>query len=229
MDAAFVALDPRDEAQAQVAALISDDLWKLERLGRIETNLTLARIEELLGLTQSAGQAGAITNAIASLGTALAALDDAPGDVGGLELLGRLRDLQDALELVDGTQAGITPDAMAACAGLLQELRRAANGGDPTEDALANLVQSARWIMAELLERGDRIEADQDGLRRAIATIAIPNEKELSKLARYRRMLEEGLQRRLQCLDQIRAVAATVDPAHAEEAKQYRVRLRLVK
>lgn len=54
MDAVFEGLAPADEAQAQLVALVADDLWKLERLGKIEQGASLARIEELLGHTPSA-------------------------------------------------------------------------------------------------------------------------------------------------------------------------------
>jgi len=43
IDAVFEALDPKDEAQAQLVALIADDFWKLERVGKIEQGVTLAR------------------------------------------------------------------------------------------------------------------------------------------------------------------------------------------
>jgi hypothetical protein len=47
MEAVFEALAPANELEAQLVALIGDDLWRLERLGRVEQGIVLARIEEL--------------------------------------------------------------------------------------------------------------------------------------------------------------------------------------
>jgi hypothetical protein len=47
MEAVFESLAPANELEAQLVALIGDDLWRLERLGRIEQGVTIARIEEL--------------------------------------------------------------------------------------------------------------------------------------------------------------------------------------
>ena len=72
----------------------------------------------------------------------------------------------------------------------------------------------------------DAEEAAQDELRTAISGIALPDEAELKKLARYRRMLEDSLQRRLAALDQLRRL--TAGKADVEKAKEYRVKLRVV-
>jgi hypothetical protein len=68
-----------------------------------------------------------------------------------------------------------------------------------------------------------------EDLRKAIATLSIPDERELKKLARYRKLLEEGLQRRLAALQLRKLPVAT---ARTEEeraaATAYRVKLRVV-
>jgi hypothetical protein len=48
MTGVFEALAPRNEAEALLVGLIGDDLWRLERLGRVEQALNLARVEELV-------------------------------------------------------------------------------------------------------------------------------------------------------------------------------------
>ena len=47
MDGVFEALAPANAMEAEMVALVGDDLWRLERLARIEQGITLARIEEL--------------------------------------------------------------------------------------------------------------------------------------------------------------------------------------
>jgi hypothetical protein len=47
MEAVFEALAPANEVEAQMVALIGDDLWRLERLGRVEQGIVFARVEEL--------------------------------------------------------------------------------------------------------------------------------------------------------------------------------------
>jgi hypothetical protein len=84
-------------------------------------------------------------------------------------------------------------------------------------------------MMRALMAVGDQASAANDHLREAVATIAIPDEKELKKLARYRKLLEDGLQRRLAALDQLRKLTATAArPEDASRAREYRVRLRVV-
>lgn len=78
MDAVFEALAPADEAQAQLVALVADDLWKLERLGKIEQGSSLARIEELLGHTASAETCSTLTTAMSGMARAITTWEAAP-------------------------------------------------------------------------------------------------------------------------------------------------------
>jgi hypothetical protein len=231
MDSTFVALDPRDDAQAQLVALVADDLWKLDRLARIETGLSLARIEELLGQTQLAERAGGLSNAIAALGIAVSAWEDHPYPVNGNpDLARRLQSLSDALDLVACIAGSVSPEKLAACEPLISRLRRVSPGAAVPEGSCAELCHASRMVMGELIDRGDRIEADQGDMRKAVATLAIPDEKELSKLGRYRRMVEEGLHRRLQALECLRRLSTTAAPdaASVNRASEYRMRLRVV-
>lgn len=98
-------------------------------------------------------------------------------------------------------------------------------------DAYAELASDASRVMAWLLDHGDRVNAAQEDLRKAIATISIPDEQELKKLGRYRKLLEEGLQRRLATLDQLRKLSVATSERNEQEqaaARAYRVRLRVV-
>jgi hypothetical protein len=195
MDAIFVALDPKDEAQAQLTALIGDDLWKLERLSKIEQGVTLGRIEELLGHTESSQDAAATTKALQALGTALTTLaaDPIPSERNA-EFYRRVRAISSALDLVASAVTDLPADLMQACEPHVSDLLLAPKGETRVPmDAYGALYEAARRVMARLLERDDGVHALQEDLRRAIATLAIPDEHELKKLGRYRKLLEEGL------------------------------------
>jgi hypothetical protein len=59
--------DAAEYEAAQLVVLVADDMWKLDRLARIEKGITLGRIAELLGMTQTAGKAGRTANALMAL------------------------------------------------------------------------------------------------------------------------------------------------------------------
>ena len=67
MDAVFASLAPEDEAQVQLVALVADGMWKLDHLARIEKGITLGRVEEQLGMAQTAGKAGRTATALMAL------------------------------------------------------------------------------------------------------------------------------------------------------------------
>jgi hypothetical protein len=96
--------------------------------------------------------------------------------------------------------------------------------------AYFELFEATRQVMGLLLDRGQREDAAQDALRANIAGIALPDVAELKNLARYRKMLEDPLQRRLAALDQLRRLTAgkVAGQTDMERAKEYRVKLRVV-
>ena len=89
---------------------------------------------------------------------------------------------------------------------------------------------TAKSILLTLMARGEAEEVQQDQLRVAVASIALPAENELRKLSRYRRMIEDGLDRRLQALSAMKALTAGHQAAEqdAGKAREFRLRLRLV-
>ncbi|GMU61123.1 MAG: hypothetical protein AMXMBFR34_28860 [Myxococcaceae bacterium] len=231
MDGVFTALAPADDAQAQIVALVADDLWKLDRLGRIEQGVITGRIEELLRMTQAAEESGRTARALVALGTVLHRWDAPPvATVKDIEFTRRLDAMIEATEVV----LHAAPDLVRAEVDHLNQLLALLQGVDrdavlPAELA-AQAFSVARRVMATLMKKGDLEEAREAELRRAIATIALPDEGELKKLARYRKLLEEGLQRRLQALEQLRklAVASPATAEASEKAREFRVKLRVV-
>jgi len=231
MDGIFTALGPQDDAEAELVALVADDLWKLGRLAKIEKGVTLGRIEELLALTGTAEKAGVTSNAITALGTALAAwsAELIPAEK-NTEFKRRFDAMVTAVNLIEATVAGIPADLIEPCNDLLTRLH--GNKGETVvnQAAYVELFEAARLIMGLLLDRGQREDAAQDELRANIAGIALPDEAELKKLARYRKMLEDSLQRRLAALDQLSKITAgkVVGSGDVEKAKEFRVKLRVV-
>lgn len=230
MDGVFTSLAPTDEAQAQLAALVADDIWKLDRLAKIEQGLLLGRIEELLGLTEAAESSGRTVSALNALGTALRGWEAQPIPTErDQDFLGRLTAMSEALDVVEGLVAGLPADLMHRSQDLLAQLHYSVGGRVVPTDAYAELFKVAGKVMVALMGRGDRDVTVQQELRKAIATIALPNEADLKKLARYRKLLEEGLQRRLQALEQLRKLAVASPVAETtEKAREYRVKLRVV-
>lgn len=231
LDGIFAALAPQNDAEAELVALVADDVHKLNRLARIEQGVTLGRIEELLALTSTAEKAGATSNAITALGTALATWSAEPIPFEkNAEFSRRLRSMAAAINLVEATVASIPAGLIETCNDLVGRLH--GNKGETVVDQVAyvELFEASRQVMGLLLDRGHAEEAAQEELRAAIAGIALPDEAELRKLARYRKMLEDSLQRRLAALDQARKLPAgtRTSPNGAKEPTEYRVRLRVV-
>ena len=227
----FADLAPHDEAQAQLVALIADGLWKLERLGKMEHAVILARIEELLGLTASAEMASTLSTAMAGMASAITTWEMQPRPiVRGEEFSRRLAMMSSAIGYVSLSVPGISRDITTTCDDLLGRLRGKENDTEVPQDTYIGLAQAARVLMTTLIMQGEQLDATQDGLRKAIASVALPDEAEMKKVARYTKLLEDSLQRRLAALDQLRKLTAgqAVTKEDADRAQEYRVRLRLV-
>lgn len=231
LDGIFTALAPQDDAEAELVALVGDDLWKLDRLARIEKGITLGRIEELLALTGTAEKAGVTVNAIHAVGAALTSwmAEPIPTEKGP-EFLRRFRVMADALDLVENTVNAAPTDLMEAGHELLAQLHGRAGDARMPTDLYRAAFDHGRQVMTLLLDLGRAEDTTQDEVRASISGIALPDEAELKKLARYRRMLEDSLQRRLAALDQLRKLTAgkVAGQNDVEKAKEYRVRLRVV-
>ncbi|WP_242334614.1 hypothetical protein [Anaeromyxobacter sp. SG66] len=231
MDAVFEGLAPADEAQAQLVALVADDLWKLERLGKIEQGASLARIEELLGHTGSAETCSTLTTAMSGMARAITTWEAEPLPLErDEEFRRRYQLLAGAITFVELSVPGVPADILKACDELQERVRGKKDDPVVPRDAYLALAHAARVVMASLLAQGDQLDAIQEDLRKAIATLALPDEAELKKLARYRKLLEDGLQRRLAALEQLRKLGSAAGRSEEEKAtaRGYRVKLRVV-
>jgi hypothetical protein len=231
MDELFSTLAPKDEGEAQLAALVADDIWKLSRLAKIEKGVSLARIEELLGLTGAGEKAGIIVNAITTMGNALVSWSAEPVPTTRTpDFDRRYSTMSEAVALVDATVTGIPLNLIDACDAALDEVRGKRGEVEIPGATYMQVFETCRVLMATLLDMGRDQDVEQDRLRAAIAGIALPDVAELKKLARYRSMLELSLGRRLAALEQLRKLTAgnVAGEKDLERAKEYRVKLRLV-
>ena len=231
MDELFSTLAPKDEGEAQLVALVADDIHKLNRLGRIEKGITLGRIEQLLALTGTAEKAGIISNAITTMGNALVTWSAEPVPTSRTpDFDRRYRTMCEAVALVDATINSIPMHLVDACDAALDEVRGKRGEVEIPGATYMQVFETCRMVMATILDMGRDQDVEQDRLRAAISGIALPDAGELGKLGRYRSMLELSLGRRLAALEQLRKLTAgnVVGEKDVERAKEFRVKLRVV-
>jgi hypothetical protein len=137
--------------------------------------------------------------------------------------------MTNAVGFVEATVSEAPANLIEACDTLLAQLQELKNAPLPS-DLYGKAFDAARVLLAFLLDMGKAEDAAQDELRAAIAGIATPDEAELRKLGRYRKMLEDSLLRRLASLEQLRRLTAERrgSEADGEKSREYRVRLRVV-
>jgi hypothetical protein len=147
----------------------------------------------------------------------------------GEELTRRVLAIKKALSLVMEVLPDFPLDGVAEVERLLLMTGDRVAHVELPPDLPERVQEALRCVLVALLARGEIEQARQEQIRIAVATIALPAESELKKLGRYRKQLEDGLQRRLQALDLMRKLTADrpcqPDP---EKAREYRLRLRLV-
>jgi hypothetical protein len=240
LDGIFSSMSPKNDAEAEIVALVADDLWKLGRLARIEKGITLGRVEEMLAQTTTGERAEPVTRAITAVGTALMywTREPIPSEAGE-ELGRRIRTISQAVAVVEATVLevpavpgvpAVPAELVEQCDDLIAKLQTDQHHGRFSPGIYTKLGEVARTLMGVLLDVGHAEAAAQDELRAAVASIALPNKEELAKLAKYRTMLETSLQRRMAALDQIRKLSASsaIGEAAVDKAKEYRVKLRVV-
>jgi hypothetical protein len=226
----IVALGATNEPLARLAAGIEEDLGKIERIDRIERGLILGRIEELLAQTGTGERAKKTAKGLQAVGTACQHFTRAPFPAQrGPEIDLRIHVMQTALFAVSDLVESPPMDLVADCHRHLTAIAdKTAHPAIPAASVNA-LVDAAQKLLDALFERATRDEAVQTELRAAIAMIALPAEAELKKLARYAKLVEESLTRRLAALEQLRNATENVTPATEEQAREFRLRLRVVK
>lgn len=226
----IVAVGATNEPLARLAADVEEDLGKIERIDRIERGLVLGRIEELLAQTGAGERAKKTAQALQTVMSACQHFTRAPFPAQrGPEIDLRIQVMQSALFALSDLIESPPMDLVADCHRHLTAVADATAHPAIPAAAVNALVDAAQKLLDVLFERATRDEAVQAELRAAIAGIALPAEAELRKLARYTKLVEESLARRLAALEQLRKATENVTPATEEQAREFRLRLRVVK
>lgn len=219
-----------NEPVAQLTLLVHDGIQKMRRLDRIERGLMLGRIEELLAQTGAGERAKKTAQALKTVGSACQHFLRAPFPAQrGPEIDLRIHVMESALFAVSDLIESPPMDLVAACHGHLTAIADGTAHPAIPSASVRSLVEAAQKLLDVLVERATRDEAVQEELRKAIAGISLPGEAELKKLARYAKLVEESLARRLAALEQLRKATENVTPATEEQAREFRLRLRVVK
>jgi len=230
LDGYFATFAPATLPDAQVVAQIGDLAWKLERLTRLENNRMRARLEEKLEETEAHQLVISTRRALEALSGLMAAVDvhrTAPKEPELTEAL--LRGLDGTLALlreVPGLpEAVIQPLSLA-----LQEARDTRQEGRLEQTAYEHLGNMAKVARGALTEKLAQEEAALEPVReRLAAAVLLLEDKDLRKLERHRRLLESSMQRQLDLLGQVRGRVSTATAQVQAEARELRVKLRLVK
>ena len=224
--AIFESFAPTNEAEAEVVALIADDMWRLDRLTRIEQGLSNARIEDLRSQTTLASDIARLVEVTTNLGREVITWEQ---ELAQEHLRTHLVRRMSALGAAVSEAVAVTSPQLAEP--LLAAFDSAMYVADQDTKATTlstSMFECARRILGELLTIGHALDARDVELRKALANVVLPEEAELKKLQRYRRMLEEGLHRKLGLLEMTRSLTAKSAPEMAEKSREYRVKLRLV-
>ena len=231
VDAVFESLAPKNDAEAQLVALVADDLWKLERLGKMEHALLLVRVEQLVAETPERERCARLKAALLSVGEALEGLLIQPYPLRrDTDTLARATRVATASGLVSRTIPELASRA-GTCELDLARLEYATEGAILPDGLYEAIVLSTRQLMGDLLTLADPAFAAEASAAQRLQAVALPDERELKKVARYRKLLEEGLQRKTLALESLRKLGAEQAAAvkNVTNAREYRMKLRVVR
>ncbi|MDY7225781.1 hypothetical protein [Hyalangium rubrum] len=230
MDSWFVTLTPTTMPEAAIVAQLGDQSWKLERLSRLENNRLCARLEEELEKTEN-------FQLVVHTRRALEAISSLAETVDAIRVPWTEPEMTEAfLRGVEGTLAMLRevpelPEAIIqSLATALDQVRDTRKDGRLDRIAYEHLGNMAKLVRGSLTEKLAREEAALEPVReRLAAEVLLLEDGDLKKLERHRRLLETSMQRQLDLLSQVRARVVTASPEIQAEAKELRVKLRLVK
>ncbi|WP_245769062.1 hypothetical protein [Stigmatella aurantiaca] len=230
MDSWFAALSPGTIPEAANVAQLADTAWKLERLSRVENGRMRARLEEELEKTDEFKLFDNTRMALAMMSGFVEAADAIPsppkdGERTSAFLTGVEKTVNVLRELPGLPMAVVEPLASA--------LRMAKENEEPDHIPPAiykNLGNMARMVKGALAAKLAEEESVLEPLReRLAAEVLLLEDADLRKLERHRRLLESSMQRQLDLLGQVRSQMSSARPGNPADAKELRVKLRVVK
>lgn len=230
LDGYFATFAPATLPEAHIVAQLGDLAWKLERLSKLENNRLRARLEEEMEKTHE-HQSVVITRRASQMVNALVgAMEAVPMPPDDAERTGALLDgvkrmVAELREVPELPSTLVQPLADA-----LDAAKESFNGtriSKSTYEHLGNMAKLARGAL------GVKLAQEEEGLEpvreRLAAEVLLLEDADLKKLERHRRLLENSIQRQLDLLGQVRSQVAASRPEHQAEAKELRVKLRLVR
>jgi hypothetical protein len=230
LDDYFATFAPATLPEAHIVAQLGDLTWKLERLVKLENNRVHARLEEEMEKTDE-HRSVVLTRRALQMVNALAetmeAVPNPPDDAErtGALLKGAERMVAELREVPEMPPALVQPLADA-----LDAAKKPFNGAcinKSTYKHLGNMAKLARGALGVKLAQEE--EALEPVRERLAAEVLLLEDADLKKLERHRRLLENSMQRQLDLLGQVRSQVTSARPEHQAEAKELRVKLRVVK
>jgi Sec-independent protein translocase protein TatA len=229
MDSWFSTLAPANLPEATLVAQLGDTAWKLERLSKLEDGLSLARLEEVLETTAEFQRFILTHRALQAVGAFVEISDvcPVPQDMAQTEAL--LAAVEGTMKLV--REVPELPEAVIQpLAHSLGYARDTSKGRPMLPDAYRALGEVTKVLKAAL---STKVAEDESALgpvrERLAAEVLLLEDADLKKLERHRKLLESSMQRQLDLLGQVRARGSTATPQAQAEARELRVKLRLVK
>lgn len=229
VDSWFASLVPASMPEAVLVAQIGDAAWKLERLSKLENGRTLVSLEEALEKTPEFERFALTRRALQAVSVFVEIADTCPMPQDAAQTGALLAAVEGTVKIV-----GEVPELPEA---VLQPLAFAHTHAQDTgkegrmhPDAYRALANAAKVVMGAL---SAKLAEDESALapvrERLAAEVLLLEDADLRKLERHRKLLETAMQRQLGLLDQLRVQVAAVKAQNPAEAKELRVRLRVVR
>lgn len=228
MDSWFSTLAPTSLPEATLVAQLGDTTWKLERLSKLENGRSLASLEETLEKTPEFERFLLVCRALQAVSAFVEIADACPTPQDAAQTDALLAAVEGTMKIVH--EVPELPKAVSQpLAFSLAHAREASKDGRMQPDAYRALGNAAKVLKGALSAKLAEDEGTLAPVReRLAAEVLLLEDADLRKLERHRKLLETAMQRQLGLLDQLRAQVAAVKAQNAAEAKELRVKLRLV-
>jgi hypothetical protein len=230
LDGYFSSFAPTTLPEAHVVVQVADLAWKIKRLSNLEDGWVLARLEEALEGTDAFQLFTSTRRALEAVSGLVAAMDARPTAPKDLELTKTL------LRGLDGTLAllrevpGLPESVIQPLSFALEEARDTQKKGHLEQAAYGHLGNMAKVARGALAAKLDQEQAALGLVReRLAAEVLLLEDGDLKKLERHRKLLESSMQRQLDLLGQVRARVSSATAQAQAEARELRVKLRLVR
>lgn len=229
LDSWFSTLVPTSLPEATLVAQLGDTAWKLERLSKLENGRSLARLEESLEKTPEFERFVLTHRALQAVSAFVEIADACPVPQDAAQTDALLAAVEGTMKIVH--EVPELPEAvMQPLAFSLGHARDTSKDGRMLLDAYRALGDAAKVLKGALSAKLAEDEAALAPVReRLAAEVLLLDDADLRKLERHRKLLETAMQRQLGLLDQLSVQVAAVKALNPADARELRVKLRVVK